>query len=452
MKQYCRLRRQSGHAAILFALFIPLLFGVFTLGTDGARAVQDKARLLEAVEVTSLAVAGQGSDNAALAKNYLEYYFPSATINNNDIQIKKINCEDNANCKNTNRRFFEYQVSAKISQPTWFPGNDAIIGFGENYAVAGHSSARKFHAETVDVVLVADFSASMYDTWKGGSKRKFRDLKDILVEIADELEKFNGYKVSLKQNKLAIVGFDFYSSRRGANNQRIFSDHLICSDSSNTEIRCDSRYPGNDYRLNYSGAKLGVNINAQATIRDVFNMNSIAHQPVVGTVTNISVFENITLSENMDSIKTKIKSNSFNITQNGGSGTSSYAGLIRGAQIAKDGKNPRRIIIILSDGQDSFWKTTDKLINPNNPGSPPETPQALGLCNKIINELNAQKTEQGDPIKARMVAVGFDYNMSDFPQLKNCVGKENVFFAQNRDDIKNKILELITEEIGHLAL
>ncbi|MBE4019913.1 hypothetical protein HJ130_13195 [Vibrio parahaemolyticus] len=89
MKQYCRLHRQSGHAAILFALFIPLLFGVFTLGTDGARAVQDKARLLEAVEVASLAVAGQGSDNADLAKNYLEYYFPSATINNNDIKIKK---------------------------------------------------------------------------------------------------------------------------------------------------------------------------------------------------------------------------------------------------------------------------------------------------------------------------------------------------------------------------
>ncbi|MGT0150516.1 hypothetical protein ACT691_18265 [Vibrio metschnikovii] len=30
------IQRQSGHAAILFALFIPILFGVFALGTDGA--------------------------------------------------------------------------------------------------------------------------------------------------------------------------------------------------------------------------------------------------------------------------------------------------------------------------------------------------------------------------------------------------------------------------------
>ncbi|EKO3657957.1 pilus assembly protein [Vibrio metschnikovii] len=449
------IQRQSGHAAILFALFIPILFGVFALGTDGARAVQDKARLLEAVEVASLAVAGQGSDNKVLAKSYLQYYFPLAKINDADITINKINCEDNDACKGQDRRFFEYQVSARISQPTWFPGNDAIIGFGADYQVYDGSVTRKYHSETVDIVLVADFSASMYKFWDGGSKRKFLDLKDIVNEIATELEKFNSYNTTEKKNKLAIVGFDFYTVRRNDANQRVFYDHLICNNSFGTEVRCHSRYPGNDFRERYTGENRNLKINAQATVRDVFNLSSIAHQPVNGLVTNISIFEDVNLTDDMNKIKRSVSSNKFDISKPDGSGTSSYAGLIRAAQIVKNGDNPRRLIILLSDGEDSFYNTTNKLINPNLAGvsnpTPPSNPN-VGLCNVILNTLNSLETSDGNKVTARMVAVGFDYNINQFPQMKNCVGEDNVFSADDRNAIKNKILELITEEIGHLAL
>lgn len=429
MKQYCRLHRQSGHAAILFALFIPLLFGVFTLGTDGARAVQDKARLLEAVEVASLAVAGQGSDNAALAKNYLEYYFPSATINNNDIKIKKINCEDNADCKNSNRRFFEYQVSAKISQPTWFPGNDAIIGFGENYSVGGHSSARKFHAETVDVVLVADFSGSMAWRWdKNGSQNsanpiRYIMMKEIITEIADELEKFN--KNTVKKNKLSVVGFDYFTVEKQPNGSFKHYDHIICSNK-----RCNSYYqPGKN-----------SDVSKNTVVDNIFNLSHISHSverlTTYGSASGYSTFFNIPLTDNFNSLKSDI--NTFVVRGSSISGTASYAGIIRGAQFALTGVNPRRLIIILSDGEDSFITNTNNLI-------------AAGMCTKILETLNAQIIGE-EKVKARMVAVGFAYNITAYPQMKNCVGEENVFSAKNRDDIKNKILELITEEIGHLAL
>ncbi|EGR2795675.1 pilus assembly protein [Vibrio navarrensis] len=429
MKQYCRLHRQSGHAAILFALFIPFLFGVFTLGTDGARAVQDKARLLEAVEVASLAVAGQGSDNAALAKNYLEYYFPSATINNNDIQIKKINCEDNANCKNSNRRFFEYQVSAKISQPTWFPGNDAIIGFGENYAVAGHSSARKFHAETVDVVLVADFSGSMAWRWdrygpeSASNPVRYIMMKEIISEIADELEKFN--KTMVKKNKLSVVGFDFFTVEKQPNGSFKHYDHIICSNK-----RCNSYYqPGKN-----------SDVSKNTVVDNIFNLSHVSHSverlTTYGSASGYSTFFNIPLTDNFKSLKDDV--DTFSVRGSSISGTSSYAGIIRGAQLAMTGVNPRRLIIILSDGEDSFITNTNNLIS-------------AGMCTKILETLNAQIIG-GENVKARMVAVGFAYDITTYPQMKNCVGQENVFSAKNRDDIKNKILELITEEIGHLAL
>ncbi len=61
--------KQSGHAAILFAICVPVLFGVFMLGSDGARALQTKARLEEAAEAAVLAVSAEDSSNHPLAQS-----------------------------------------------------------------------------------------------------------------------------------------------------------------------------------------------------------------------------------------------------------------------------------------------------------------------------------------------------------------------------------------------
>lgn len=55
--------KQEGHAAILFVMMVPVLFGVFVLGTDGARAMQDRARLDDALEAASLAIAAHNDSN-----------------------------------------------------------------------------------------------------------------------------------------------------------------------------------------------------------------------------------------------------------------------------------------------------------------------------------------------------------------------------------------------------
>lgn len=454
------MQRQSGHAAILFALMIPVLFGVFALGTDGSRAVQDKARLLEAVEVASLAVAGQGSDDTALAKSYLQYYFPLAEINHDDITIKKINCEDNAACKEQDRRFFEYQVSARISQPTWFPGNDAIIGFGADYQVFDRSVTRKYHSTTVDVVLVADYSGSMAWPWDGrysiaspNNPIRYSMMNDIMAQVADELDKFNAYVVEgSNKNRLAVVGFDNFTQKRNPGNtqQMLHFDHLICNNNlrcTNCEYTRDRYWNGWQWRWGpyylQCDARSGSNtsdVDASATVNNIFTLNHTSHisklfETSITLPRQFSYFYDIELTDNYEQIKSEI--NNFVIRGGVISGTSSYAGIIRGAQIAKAGTNPRRLIIILSDGEDNFPATTNKLIN-------------AGMCTHIIEHLNSL-TVDGEPVKARMVAVGFAYDINAYPQMKNCVGEDNVFSARNPDDIKNKILELITEEIGHLA-
>jgi tight adherence protein G len=424
--------RQRGHASLLFVLIFPALFGMFVWGAEGARIMQDDARLADAMEVAGLAVAAQNSDNQATqqatAKKFIQTYFTNGSANITPT-VTKLTCEQNANCDQNDpneARFFEYRITATVTRDTWFNDGAGYVSYGKQYAVKDKSVSRKYQSQAVDVVLVADYSASMFEYWRGGSKRKFQDLNDIIADVAKELKTFNEQNKN-QVNKIAVVPFDFYTSekvidRRGRV-KRMFAAHVYCSSRG-----CNSYSPYN-------------NVNATTTVSKIFELNDSIHQYEwkEREVTNISVFENIYLTSNFqtDVINRISDSRYFNISSGGGSGTSSYTGLIRGAQVAAMGTNPRRLIIILSDGVDSYSGVTISLIS-------------AGLCSTIIDQLNSLKSGD-DNVKAKLAAVGFDYDIDSNPQMSNCVGENNVYKAENRADIKNKILELISEEIGHLA-
>jgi tight adherence protein G len=451
--------QQSGHAAILFVLFIPILFGVFTLGTDGARALQDKARMNEATEVASLAVAAQNSDSSSVQKNtakaFISYYFPYSDIQADDLTITKITCTEdtkNSACTDTdsNVLYYQYTITGSVTQDTWFSTSTTELGMGDKYNLGGSSMSRKYESESVDVVLVADFSASMYDKWSGGNQRKFIDLKDVMIDVAEQVAKYNS-KQEGDKNTIGIVGFDFYTSTMNGSTREfygnIYCDKIITitydkhgrsslSWINSSDGRCYSKYPTNpDYSQ----------LNAGKTISRIFTASDVIHSKpwYSSDVTNISKFRSIPLTSNIDSLETDIKNSSyFNITADNGSGTASFAGLIKGAQIAASGDNPRRLIIILSDGADSYVEKSnnfsDQLING-------------GLCTTITNTLNSQKTSAGRSVISTLAVIGFDYDINKYPQLSNCVGSDNIYKAENKSDISSKILELISEEIGRLV-
>lgn len=421
--------KQSGHAALLFVLLFPFLFGIFALGTDGARALQDKARLEEASEIAALTVAAQNSDSKdereATAKKIIQEYFPQSNIT--DVNVDKLACENNNNCNQNNsdqQRFFEYRVSVTLSEDSWFYSEDTsdATSMGESYNVAGYSTARKYQSEAVDVVLVADYSGSMDDTWSNGQK-KYISLNNIIIEVAEELQKYNELNTKQK-NKLALVGFNVYTSKY-EEGKKLFAHHLKCIDNHS----CTPKNPPLIYYRN----RYYYNVDFQKTVDNIFNVDTTEWLNK-NNVSDNSVFQTLALTDDFDGLTSSIK-NMFSVS----GGTASYSGLIRGAQIAKEGSNPRSIIIILSDGLDNYPYITDELIK-------------KGLCSKILKTLNNEKTSDGKEVKARLAAVGFDYDIQNNPQMKNCVGADNVYKAENTDDIKNKILELISEEIGHLAL
>lgn len=428
--------RKRGHASLLFVLIFPAMFGVFVWGAEGARIMQDDARLTDAMEVAGLAVAAENSDNAnvqqATAKKFLQTYFTNSSATISTPVVQKLTCEQNDKCDQSDpnvARFFEYRISATVTQNTWFDGGNDYVGYGDKYSVADKSVARKYQSQAVDVVLVADYSGSMYLGWAGGSDRKYKDLNNIIAEVASELKDFNN--LNKKQvNKIAVVPFSLYTSEKvGNNNKNRFAAHVYCGVGGSS--KCSKSRPG----------KNGESVNATATVNRIFSFNDEIHKYdwKSDKVSNNATFENIYLTSEFDEVVKKIKNTSyFYIPKVQGTMTASYTGLIKGAQVAALGSNPRRLIIILSDGEDTYSSITDSLID-------------AGMCTKIIEGLSSLKTSDGDNVKAKLAAVGFDYDVDSNPQMENCVGANDVYKAENSEDIKNKILELISEEIGHLA-
>jgi len=131
--------KQSGHAGLLFALIAPALFALFILASDGARALQNKARLGDAAEATVLAISAQASaiTSSQLAENYISHYMTDALSTTGVTP----SCVDSLGDK-----ICEVQVTTEHF--SWFPVDDgstgfSAIGFGEKFSVTSSASAIK---------------------------------------------------------------------------------------------------------------------------------------------------------------------------------------------------------------------------------------------------------------------------------------------------------------------
>ncbi|MCW8333481.1 TadE/TadG family type IV pilus assembly protein [Vibrio paucivorans] len=428
-----RISKQRGHAALLFVMIIPALFGLFALASDGARAIQSKARIEDASEVTVLAIAehnddnigqselGQGSAvNQQIASRYVNYYLGDLS-SIESINVRRLNCEDIPECLDglaqDEPRFFQYELDVVTRHQAWFPKSDGFEGFDETFDVKGASMARKYQNQAVDVVFAADFSGSMDDGWNGGNQTKIQDLMDVIEEVVAELEKFNENHQE-EANHVGIAPFDFYTRNMIGGREKDISE-LIFS---------------------------GNSIDYGRTVEQVFIEKN---QEVSNS--NADRSNNVELTDDFEQFRRDIR------YFRAGGGTSSVAGTIRAAQMLQKGESPRRLLIILSDGEDNPDWAPSKYREPSY-GSRPSF-ETIGrtlminynMCDVIRSGLSDAYTPDGTKIEAKIAVIGFDYDVNDNDALMYCAGEDNVYEAQNRDEILNNILELITEEIGHLG-
>lgn len=444
------IQKQKGAAALMFILVLVPMLGFFTIGTDGALMMQNDARLNDALEAASLAVSaandpndddddgvddgkfGIGSSfNQTLAKAYISEYMNKDLKSISSVKIAKLTCEDIPECvagiEKGEPRFFEYQVTATTNHDVVFGTEYSNV---DSYKITSNGKSRKYQNHAVDIVFVSDFSGSMGSSWNGGSRKKYLDLVDVIDEVTVELSKFNGL-VNMDDNTVGYVGFNRYTRRFVSSTKLSRSKYIWFGNRERWIRRGTTVIELCVYNQLYGS-------NWTRAVNNIFvekSCGSTRKRLVLGEEYNSdgddAYFYDVDLTSDFTAFNNTISSFSPD------SGTSSYQGLIRGAQIVAKGDNPRRLIIVLSDGDDNSSTTTSSLVN-------------AGMCSTIRDTLDAKVTSSGDDVTSKIAVIGFDYNVSGNTALQTCAGTDNVFKAQNTNDILNKILELISEEIGHL--
>ncbi len=429
-----QVKKQKGVAAIMFVVLFPTFFALFVLGVEATRYLQAHARFGDAVEMASLAVAAnastQDSENKQLAKNYAQAYLPDGNIDLSKISIIRKSCDDiyGEQCgkpgvyDEEGLVFTQYNVVVKSDFTSWYPEDDFAYGFEQNVTMGTNAVSRKYQGFTIDVAFVADFSGSMRDPWNG--QTKYRGVINVIEDITEKLESFNEsteQELDGKRllNKAAFIGYNLYTS----NGSSYFSN------------------------VNYNNASLSKkwwkntpNIAFDSTIA---NPLTTTRKSLNGRVDgdNSSYFETVDLTDDFSSFRSTI--NMFIPNH----GTASYEGIIAAAKLLEEGENVRKLIIVLSDGEDS---TNSR--NPDDNRYPGYAANQLyngGLCSNIIADLEALEVD-GRSVEAKIAVIGFDYNIAENPGLQTCAGAENVQSANSYQEIYDNILELISEEVGHL--
>lgn len=425
------LKKQQGHAALLFALIIPAMWGFFTIAIDGSRAIQTKARLGDATEAAALALAAKNSvdvsQNKALAKDYIESYLSDVEISIPKVSRSECNVSDGRECEGASR-YAQYDIGVAIKQEPWVPVGNDFVGFKDTYDVTHSSTARKYQGDSIDIAFVMDYSGSMGENWQ--RKPKYKHVRNIINDVLDELESYQG--IQEINNKVALVPYAEFTARPKDN------------------FRCQSwpydptRFVDNLYYKRSWGGKLSLDVTKsvdrwqtdRATDRDmVCNHNRYDDYYLS--------YKNVPFTDTFEQLRKDMKG-----FQPGGS-TASYQGIIKAAQLFDllDVANPRQLMVILSDGDDTNGNN-----GPLNYYDPIPTKALIngGLCEEIKATLNSRKTVDNRPVTFQFALIGFDYNVNNNP-LTDCVGKENVYDAANPDELLDIILNLISEEIGHLS-
>jgi tight adherence protein G len=480
------LNRQKGHAALLFSMMIPVLFGVFAIGSDGARAIQDKARLSEAEEVASLAISAVDSHSTSIQKkiftDYIQYFFPSADVLQNSIKITRIVCQpdiENENCvmSHDDTRFIRYEVIGSISQQSWFPGNDAIAGLGETYNVASSSTAKRYQSGAIDVTYVVDHSGSMncdpgadFDEnlcTTSNPTSRYSVVKDIIPLVNKEIKKFDEKNIVTDTNgnelhsQVGYAGFNSWGHIR---------------DPSNSSIICDREFrvfkDGGLGELDYEGTASISNIfNSgdrcrdwgilSGDYRDTFSIYDTANQNmreyknyyVHGNAEHpTDNFEPILLTSNFDNFDFKFQ----NFYASGC--TNSIQGIIQGARVIEQAlknktANANQLMIIVSDGTDVAGECHDKYAS----DSISKTLVVnYDLCENIETHLKEYNVVGQGDVSIRIALIGFAYGgengVNANEGLTSCVNNDsNIYEASNREELKTAILGLISEEFGRLS-
>ncbi|GAD78894.1 TadE/TadG family type IV pilus assembly protein [Vibrio ezurae] len=480
-------KRQKGVAVIIVALSMVAIGGMAQLTIEGGRMIQERDRLADATEAATLAVAIANRTGPhvsdELARSYLETYLPNIKID--DVTVTRTEGEEKVD--GDQLYYVQYEVGADV-------GLERQMGFIDSssdtssYQVGNDAMARTYMLPSdLDLVFVADFSASMKEPWGDDGKTQLQHLKEQVDIISEDLL-FSSATNAGYAHRIGFVPFNMrtiedlngthrcvteleYKSIDGVVYNKINWELWGKEDSSIVSQCARNNNNNNNNNNNTSNCPSDLPQAHAKAIQSIFSKSSsetkynsvrwpdpLGYVDIEKTVANWNKTKTTLLSlhpvasssglklfsgsmcgskEDFYTIPLSLQKPDIEDMKAGG-GTAVYQGLIRAAQILADGRSNldpdklekyherAQMLLILSDGgEDPFEETFTSLVNE-------------GLCVNIRKHFN----DHDSPLYIGVIGINFD--ASKQPGFQKCAGgEENIIDVSKSDELLEKIKELI---------
>ncbi|OAN12989.1 hypothetical protein A3K86_15065 [Photobacterium jeanii] len=198
--------KQQGAAAIYFIFIIGAIMSMGVLAIEGSRYIGKKARLGDAMEAASIAVAEaditKADFNQAKANHLAKQWLGHLVTDAQKMEIStsrkiKENHYGISNNSPTKFAYYRYDIEAVSTHESWFKFTN-WPAFDKEVKVANTGAAGRIQGAPIDIVFVADFSESMDNDQKGYQPNGKEDdddkidlLKKIVTDVTTALHKNN---------------------------------------------------------------------------------------------------------------------------------------------------------------------------------------------------------------------------------------------------------------------
>ncbi|EBP3056805.1 TPA: TadE/TadG family type IV pilus assembly protein [Salmonella enterica subsp. enterica serovar Reading] len=194
------LKMESGAVAVMAALAFPATILFISVGFDGAQAVSTRARLADALDQGVLAVAMMDNRNISqqdqlknkeIVKNYLKYYLPGRTVNEEQLNVDAAFRYDN---NGVTLRYVDYTAKGTVYSHPIFSKTFSGVGFSHNIDVRSDANSgivRKslFEKHTpTDYAIVVDFSESIKKNAQGQDNvTRLQLLQKVVTDFSEKV-------------------------------------------------------------------------------------------------------------------------------------------------------------------------------------------------------------------------------------------------------------------------
>ncbi|WP_143026562.1 TadE/TadG family type IV pilus assembly protein [Ferrimonas sediminum] len=409
------LHKQRGAAMIVFVGMLPVMMMLFAFAMHLAQQMLAHARLLEAAEVASLAVAAQHeatqSQSEQLAQQVVDFYIKD-NVGALTVTVGQDACTYASGCMQDAGELapsMQTDVQVHSRYDSWLSFD--AIGIKEQFELKGGSLSKRYLPKPVDVYLIVDFSYSMSWAWTDG-QTKYAIVKDTLSRVVDQLKLYNKY--NQEKSRIALIGFNRFSVRKVGGTRTLYNMDIYDNINETVAHMFEDKPAASNYYQSYS-----------------------YYYP--------KNFHDIPLTEDYDHFLAELDTMTANARN---AGTYSWQGMLRAAVVSDEATNlnPDQVFIVLSDGHDNT-----KTYNGVKTNRYLKMLVGAGLCQQLFDNMRGKTGRHGEAISVKAGVIGVDFLLDkESNGFYDCVGERNIYHASQGPDVYKYILQMLNEETGRL--